>query len=128
MKKKQLFVVWGIIFALLPMSEINAAESNRISILMMTNLGSASSDNTIALSSDGGYIFAGTYKVGESNVTLIKVPDSFTSNPEVVWKIDVEHVYDVEISSNASRLVYCDDFTDTSIGADSPDQIPVDQD
>jgi hypothetical protein len=125
MKKKQLLMVWGIIFVLFPMSEINAAEPNKVSILLMTNLGSASDDNTIALSSDGGYIFAGTYKAAESNVTLIKVPDSFTAEPEVVWKIDVEHVFDVEISSNASRLVYCDDFTDSIVCLSKTSITPV---
>ncbi|MHA1746762.1 MAG: outer membrane protein assembly factor BamB family protein [Promethearchaeota archaeon] len=104
------------------MPNTTAAETDKVTILMITNLGSDNTDNTIALSGDGNYIFAGTYDSLAANVTLIQVPDSFDADQDVIWKIDVGRGRHLEISSNASRLIYVDD-TDASIVCLNPDSI-----
>jgi outer membrane protein assembly factor BamB len=97
------------------MPNTTAAETDKVTIVSITNLGTGHQYNDIALSGDGNYIFAGTYENLASNITLIQVPDSFETDQDLVWKIDVGRAKNLVISSNASRLIYTDTAGDSIV-------------
>lgn len=115
MKRKILILVFGLCFFLIPIQMVMAASSSGASIILMMNLGSNHFFNEVDLSGDGNYFALNVHSIGDDNISLWEVPDSFTGSATLKWAIDKSGAYDVATNDDASYILSSDSTDETLI-------------